>query len=66
MKNSYILGYTQDGEIYCRNCVAESLQDEGFRDPHIADEHDDFHPIFLGQYSSEDEFMCEYCFEELN
>ena len=64
MKSWYILGYTQRGEVYCRSCVAEALQDPGFEDPYITDEHDDFTPIFLDQYD-EDELACEYCFEPL-
>lgn len=65
MKSWYIMGYTQNGEMYCRTCVAETLNDPGFEDPYITDEHDDFNPIFADQLEDEDEFMCEYCFEPL-
>ena len=64
MKSWYILGYTQGGAAYCRECVAETLGDEGFRDPYITDEHDDWKPIFLSDIE-DNEYYCEYCFEEL-
>ena len=66
MKTWYILGYTQQGAAYCRACVAETLEDPGFEDPYIVDEHKDFTPIFLDQLEAGYELMCEYCFEELS
>lgn len=64
MKAWYIKGYTQNGEVYCRDCVAETLEDESYRDPYTSDAHDDFKPIFASD-EIEDEFYCEYCFESI-
>lgn len=63
----FIEGYTNNGGVYCRNCIAETLNDETFNDPYCVEEHDDFTPIFASDVSSDEleEMYCEYCFEAL-
>lgn len=60
----HIDGYTFQGEILCRSCVAETLGDPDFNDPYTVDEHPQFKPIFASD--NEDELMCDYCFAELD
>jgi hypothetical protein len=60
----YIEGYTFNGDVYCRDCVAETLNDDSFRDAYNLDEHEQFEPIFASQ---KEEYMeCEYCWNELS
>ena len=61
----YIEGYTMNGAAYCRDCVADTLRDDTFRDPYNLDEHDDFTPIFSSDMSEDDGMMCEHCFAEI-
>lgn len=67
-KSWYIEGYTLHGAIYCRNCVAETLDDEAFSDPYPTSEHSDFKPIFASDVEAAEleEMYCEYCFEPLD
>lgn len=59
----HIDAYTFNGEILCRDCVAETLEDPDFRDPYILDEHPQFKPIFASD--NDDELICDYCFIEI-
>lgn len=63
----YIEGYTMQGAAYCRDCVAETLNDESFSDPYVTDEHPNFTPIFASDIETDEleEMYCEYCFESL-
>jgi hypothetical protein len=63
----YIEGYTQSGSAYCRECVAETLDDDLFRDPYCVEEDVSFTPIFSSDISSDElaDMYCEYCFEPL-
>ena len=60
----YIEGYTMDGAVYCRECVAETLNDESFNDPYTTTEDASFTPIFTSDLDiyREDGLECEYCF----
>ena len=65
-KSWYIEAYSQNGAVYCRDCVAETLSDEDFSDPYNLTEDDSFSPIFnsdLEEFS--DGLACEYCFAEV-
>lgn len=64
-KSWYIEAYTQSGAFYCRECVADTLKDDDFRDPYCTVEHDDFSPVFSSDIDTDylDEPYCEYCFE---
>lgn len=66
-KSWYIEGYTQQGAVYCRNCVAETLEDEIFSDPYCVEEHSDFSPIFASDVTDDElaDMYCEYCFDPL-
>lgn len=65
-KTWYIEAYTQNGAVYCRECVAETLDDESFLDPYTNDEVDSFTPIFNDQIDGfSDGLSCEYCFTEI-
>ena len=59
----HIEGYTFKGQALCRECVAETLDDESFLDPYYPNEHEQFSPIFASDL--EDELSCEYCWKEL-
>ena len=63
----YIEGYTMNGGAYCRDCVAETLNDSTFSDPYCVDEHDSFTPIFASDIDSDElaDMYCEYCFDPL-
>ena len=60
----YITGYTLRGEVLCRQCVSETLDDDAFLDPYTPDEHDDFTPIFSSDMN--DELECDYCWNPLD
>ena len=64
----YIEGYTMKGAVYCRQCVAETLEDDSFCNPYTQDEHESFTPIFASDIESEEleDMYCEYCFESLD
>jgi hypothetical protein len=64
----YIEGYTMGGNTYCRNCVAETLNDDSFCDPYTTDEHAWWTPIFASDVDTSEleEMYCEYCFEPLD
>lgn len=66
-KSWYIEGYTMGGGAYCRECVAETLSDDDFRDPYCTATHPSFTPIFASDIESDEleELNCEYCFGEL-
>jgi hypothetical protein len=65
-KTWYIEAYTQQGAVYCRECVADTLNDESFLDPYTNDEVDSFSPIFADQIDGfSDGLACEYCFAEI-
>lgn len=61
-KSWYIEAYRFNGGIYCRDCVADTLSDDAFRDPETAVGHDDFDPIFSLDNYREDGLECDYCF----
>lgn len=63
-KSWYVEAYTMDGAVYCRDCVADTLNDDSFRDPYPIVEHDDFSPIFADMLDNfiDDGLECEYCF----
>lgn len=63
-KSWYIEGYTMDGAAYCRECVAETLNDKSYNDPYCLDETESFKPIFVSDIDSDEleDLMCEYCF----
>jgi hypothetical protein len=60
----HIDGYTFNGEVYCRSCVAETINDPSFNDPYTLDEHHQFTPIFASD--NDDDLVCEYCFSDLD
>jgi hypothetical protein len=66
-KSWYIEGYTNVGATYCRDCVADTLEDESFRNPYCVVEDINFTPIFTDYYDADEiaEMYCEYCFEPL-
>ena len=59
----HIDAYTFNGEILCRECVAETLNDPSFNDPYNIDEHEQFKPIFASD--NDDELICDYCFADI-
>lgn len=63
-KSWHVEGYTFNGGVYCRDCVADTLTDDSFRDPYTTNEHDDFTPIFTDTLDNfrEDGLECDYCF----
>lgn len=63
----YIEGYTQNGATYCRECVAETLNDDSFRNAYCVEEDISFAPIFASDIDSDElaDMYCEYCFEPL-
>lgn len=63
----YIEGYTMNGATYCRDCVAETLNDELLADPYSVDDAGSFNPIFASDVDSDEleEMYCEYCFNSL-
>ena len=65
-KTWFIEAYINNGAVYCRNCVAETLNDDTFIDPLTLDEHESFSPIFADQIREfTDGLGCEYCFVEI-
>ena len=66
-KSWYIEGYTMNGATYCRNCVAETLNDESFSDPYVTAEAGPFKPVFASDVDADEleDMWCEYCFEGL-
>lgn len=64
----YIEGYTMGGNTYCRDCVAETLNDDSFRNPYTNDEDSYWTPIFNSDVdiSELEEMYCEYCFDPLD
>ena len=61
----YIMGYTFKGGYLCRECVAETLNDDSYKDPYTIDEHPQFPPIFVSD-ELEDGAECDYCWKELD
>jgi hypothetical protein len=63
----HIEGYTMQGAVYCRDCVAETLNDDSFCDPYVLDESQPFTPIFASDVETEEleEMYCEHCFHSL-
>ena len=64
----YIEGYTRNGDIYCRSCIADTYDEEELHDPYTdLSEGLAFTPIFASDVSQEelDEMYCEYCFDQL-
>lgn len=63
----YIEGYTLNGAAYCRECVAETLDDKTYSDPYTTDGAYSFTPIFASDIDEDEleELYCEYCFESL-
>ena len=63
----YIEGYTKNGDIYCRSCIADTYKDDSYNDPYNVDDDIPFTPIFSSDVSQDelDEMYCEYCFESL-
>lgn len=66
-KSWYIEGYTLNGAAYCRDCVAETLNDDSLSDPYTTDEANPFKPVFASDVEREEleDMWCEYCFESL-
>ena len=63
-KSWSVEAYKFNGGVYCRDCVADTLNDDSFRDEYPNSEHDDFHPIFSDALDNyvEDGLECDYCF----
>ena len=66
-KSWYIEAYTFNGAVLCRQCVADTLNDEGFADPYNLDEHESFKPMFASDidYKELAGMICDYCYEEV-
>lgn len=66
-KSWYIEAYTFNGAVLCRQCVADTLNDEGFADPYNLDEHENFKPMFASDVDYEElaGMICDYCYEEI-
>ena len=64
----YIEGYTMNGATYCRDCLAESLDDESLSNPYTQDDIPGWTPIFASDVTAEEleDLYCEYCFEPLD
>lgn len=64
MKAWGVVAYTNEGAVYCRDCVAEFLEDKEFSYEYPNTEHDDYPPIFSSDLDNfrEDGLECEYCY----
>lgn len=66
-KSWYIEAYTHEGDVYCRECIAEISADEDYTNPYLAVEIDGYTPIFASDVEQHEleKMSCMYCMKAI-